>query len=593
MAVSPTPDESYYREIAQSYADAELAILAQIRARLLKGASLDTQAWATARLAELQQLRGEALATLRQVNSGASAQINSTITDAYADGGQSALFDAREYLPERPSAVTSAARRASVQAVAREVAEGTATAQSGVLRQVEDQYRAVVRSVVATVASGGMDRRAATGKALQDALGAGLKTGPDGRMSLESYVAMATRTGVAKAMIQGHLDTMAANGLDLVYIHPGPRPCDRCDGWGNQILWRTSGPAGTVTMESVTTGEPVQVQVAGSLDQARTDGWGHPNCRCSVGAYLPGATDLPKEREPWDQEGYEAQQRQREIERTIRDWKRKAALATTPEEYDRAQAKVAQWQGAMRDWMESHPALKRQYSREGGGGYRRTSTPTASPSEPTNGYTPASGVKRSRTDTLKATDWASIVAKDNKPGLWTSDRHDADGMLAEIWRQRGFDAKPQVVSKAEFDTTVANAQPDRVIYRALSGEPDEVNGWFDQLMYGDEPYAGLGYAGNGTYFATEQWWSDTFGHTRIRSALHPDARGIGEKELEFVRQEASKWAMSTGNMDAMGVVTDLGRLASVLGYDYIQGATHPEVVVLNRSALIIEDPRIK
>lgn len=375
MAVTPTPDEAYYWEIALAYRDAELQILEQIRNRLLKGQTLDDQAWATARLAEVQAMRKEATSALRSVNSSMGAQISESLDSAYKDGETAALKDTQRYLPERPSAITAQSRRAAVAAIAREVAGGVAEAQSGVLRQAVDQYQEVVRKVVMSTAAGAVDRRTATSQALEAAYGAGLKTGPGGRMSLESYIEMATRTGVAKSMVQGHLDSLSANGIDLVYVHPGPRPCDLCDDWGNAVLWRTSGPAGSIRVESIVDDSTVEVYVMGGLDDARTAGWGHPNCRCSVGAYIPGATELPQDRDPWDQEGYEAQQRQRGIERHIRDWKRKSALATDPESLAKANLKVEQWQAAQRAHMESYPFLKRQYGREGGGAYR-TNRPT-------------------------------------------------------------------------------------------------------------------------------------------------------------------------------------------------------------------------
>lgn len=366
MPVSPTPDEAYYWEIAQAYQQAELQILTLIRERLDRGQSLSDIDWATSRLAEVQVLRKEATQALAAVNRSAASKINGAFGNAYKDGGVAALRDAAAYLPGKPSAVSSATRQATVRALADRTREGLAGVMPNLLRKMEDDYREVVRLSVASSQAGGVDRRKATTAALQSLLGKGLKTGPDGRMNLPDYVQMAVRTGTANAAIQGHLDTMAANDLDLVVIYPGPRHCDRCDEWANVPLWRGSGSAGTVAVESVVSDRPVKVNVKGSLDQAKAAGWGHPNCRCSVGAYLPGATEstLPKPRPAWDQDGYEAQQRQREIERKIREWKTREALASDPAAKADAARKVSQWQAAQRAHLNAHPALKRQYQRE-------------------------------------------------------------------------------------------------------------------------------------------------------------------------------------------------------------------------------------
>ncbi|WKW85400.1 hypothetical protein SEA_MILANI_6 [Microbacterium phage Milani] len=396
MPVSPTPDEAYYWEVAQAYQRAELEILSQIRDRLDRGQTLSDVDWATSRLAEVQQMRQSATRTLAGVNRSMASRINGAFGNAYKDGGVAALKDASRYLPEKPSAVSSEVRQATVRALADRTREGLAGVMPNLLRKMEDDYREVVRSVVASGQAGGADRRRATTKALQAAYGKGLKTGPDGRMNLPDYVQMAVRTGTANAAIQGHLDTLSANGLDLVYIQPGPRHCDRCDQWANVPLWRASGSAGQVTVESVVSDRPVRVDVKGSLDQAKAAGWGHPNCRCAVGAYLPGVTEktLPRPRPAWDQDGYENQQKQREIERHIREWKTREALSADPAERARAAAKVAQWQEIQRAHVKAHPELKRQYRRE------QPSTvqpPNASPKPPKAPRSPSDAPAGTRT----------------------------------------------------------------------------------------------------------------------------------------------------------------------------------------------------
>src|SRR5690606_14575813 len=102
---------------------------------------------------------------------------------------------------------------------------------------------------------------------------------------------------------------------DLVVVHPGPRACDICDTWARSVLTIQPGPSGEVTVAAVDGSGDVTIEVDGSLDDARDDGWGHPNCRCAVAAYLPGVTDSTIiQRPPWDAEGYAAQQKQRTLE---------------------------------------------------------------------------------------------------------------------------------------------------------------------------------------------------------------------------------------------------------------------------------------
>lgn len=379
MPVSPTPPDEYFLEVARAYQGAELDVLALIRRRLLLGAELDDLDWATARLAEVQALRRQAVAVLARVNAAQARAISASLAAAYDAGSVAALKDAAEYLPARPSAVSSATRKAAVRAVAGAITGSLAERLPRMLRQMEDDYARVVNDTVARVQAGGVDRRTATGQALQQAYAKGLQMGPNGKMNLPDYITMATRTGVANVSIQGHVDTLAENGLDLVYIQPGPRHCEICDEWANKPLWRGQGPTGPVEVEDALTGKPRTVRVYGTLTQAKSAGWGHPNCRCNVGVYLPGATRLPMPRPKWDEDGYQAQQEQRAIERKIREWKTRAVLATTPQESARTRAKVKEWQAAQRAHLASHPALKRQPAREsinGTLGPGRPQTPT-------------------------------------------------------------------------------------------------------------------------------------------------------------------------------------------------------------------------
>lgn len=379
MPVSPTPPDAYFIEVARAYQQAELEILALIRRRLSLGAGLSDLDWATARLSEVQVLRRQAVAVLAKVNAVQARAITRSLGLAYDSGGASALKDASGHTPARPSAVSSATRTASVRALAGAITGGLGERLPRMLRQMEDDYARVVNDAVLKVQAGGVDRRTATGQALQAAYGKGLSMGPGGKVNLPDYITMATRTGVANSSIQGHLDTLAANNLDLVYIHPGPRHCELCDQWANKPLWRGTGPVGNVEVEDVQTGKTTTVYVYGTLEQAKAAGWGHPNCRCNVGVYLPGATRLPTPRPKWDEDGYEAQQAQRAIERKIREWKTRSALSTTDQETARANAKVKEWQAAQRAHLGSNPALKRQPAREsvnGTLGPGRPQTPT-------------------------------------------------------------------------------------------------------------------------------------------------------------------------------------------------------------------------
>src|SRR5690606_31796675 len=104
------------------------------------------------------------------------------------------------------------------------------------------------------------------------------------------------------------------------------------------------------------------------LSVAIKQGLGHANCRHDWVRYLEGVDIIPEEelkrKMPKDTKLYEAEQELRYIERNIRQWKTREAMAFTPQERDKAAAKVREWQARARKLVKSTEGLHRQYWRE-------------------------------------------------------------------------------------------------------------------------------------------------------------------------------------------------------------------------------------
>lgn len=380
--ISPSIGQDYAEPIAAVYRDAELRILQRIAYSLQQG--LDAPGWEQLQLARLQGVRAEVAALLAQVNPEAAALLQSSLDAAYAQGELSAFSDTAGTID--PISAPTLQRQAAVAALASDTARAVGSAQPEILRGIDDVYRQVVADASASVLAGGETRRDATQRALTSLFGKGIHSiqTRGGKLGLPNYVTMAVRTATARAALQGHTDTMTAMGLDLVIIHPGPRACSICDKWARLILTRAKS-VGRFDVESVIDGPPVSVLVSATLDAARAAGWGHPNCRCGLKAYLPGITKPAElQRAPWDAEAYALQQQQRGIELQIRSWKQREAVAITPAAQADARAKVTGWQAAMRDHVAAHPDLKRQSKREQingtlGGSSRATNPPRRGP----------------------------------------------------------------------------------------------------------------------------------------------------------------------------------------------------------------------
>ena len=137
------------------------------------------------------------------------------------------------------------------------------------------------------------------------------------RWNLVSYVEMATRTAISNAWDDLQADTMARSGLDLVTVstHSTEGSCRHCLPWLGRTLSLTGATRDVPTLEDATAA-----------------GFRHPNCRCfwtpvGAGVMADVTNPVPLERAA---AVYKASQRQRALERQVRDAGRRATAAITP-----------------------------------------------------------------------------------------------------------------------------------------------------------------------------------------------------------------------------------------------------------------------
>jgi len=101
------------------------------------------------------------------------------------------------------------------------------------------------------------------------------------------------------------------------------------------------------------------------LSEAMDAGLLHPNCRHTLATYFPGVTELPKVPDEAEaRKNYEAEQKQRYMERQVRRWKRREAGSLDEENKAVAKAKVREWQKRIREHLKENPQLRRDYWRE-------------------------------------------------------------------------------------------------------------------------------------------------------------------------------------------------------------------------------------
>ncbi|MFE9645308.1 phage minor capsid protein [Streptomyces sp. NPDC006365] len=373
MPVSPAMAEDLAAAITVLYEDAELAIIERLRKALAEG--IESPLWAEIKLRSIGDLREAVEEITNALQTDANGAVARALAEAYGRGRQAAVAElgaldigrelqARRVLPNAPA----------VDRLAASYANDTRPLYQRITRAVVDTYRNVVARASASTLLGSMTRRQASQRALDQFAARGVSGFRDrsGRnWELAAYAEMAVRSVTARAAVEGHIDALAEIGVGLVIVSDAPLECPLCRPWEGEILTlgTQSGPHTIVAEHAIQSTRlfaptrTVAVHVAGSLVEARGKGLFHPNCRHSLAAYLPGVTKRPP-RHATPGTTYEDTQRQREIERTIRAWKRRQAAAMDEPTRRRAGAYVRKWQKAAREHVAAHPDLRRKPQRE-------------------------------------------------------------------------------------------------------------------------------------------------------------------------------------------------------------------------------------
>lgn len=373
MPVSPAMAEDLAAAISTLYADAELSIIERLRKALAEG--IDSPLWAEIKARSIGDLREAVEEVTTALQQDANGAVALALATAYGRGRQAAVAElgaldigrelqARRILPNAPS----------VDRLAASYAADTRPLYQRITRAVVDAYRNVITRVSSGPLLGTVTRRQASQRALNEFAKRGLNVFTDisGRnWELATYAEMAVRSVTARAAIEGHIDALAEIGVGLVIVSDAPLECPLCRAWEGEILTlgQQSGPQ-TIRLEHAiqpsglfAPTRTVAVHVAGSLVEARAAGLFHPNCRHSLAAYLPGVTTRPPHHAT-PGTTYEDTQRQREIERHIRRWKREQAAAMDEVARKRAGAFIRKWQAAQREHVAAHLDLRRKPARE-------------------------------------------------------------------------------------------------------------------------------------------------------------------------------------------------------------------------------------
>lgn len=336
MAVSPALTEGLAQQVRDLYQNAEYELLGQL-ARAL-AADLDSPRWAELKRHAVGPLRNSIERAATQLQHDAAGATAAALTEAYGRGRDAAIAD----LGHIDARLERAARRVpdgaadATRPLAAAVAENTRPLHRRLRQSVLDAYQRAVHR-----AADSSSRRGVVQQVLNSVAGRGI-TGfldPRGRAwSMASYAEMTVRSVTAQAAVDGGVDVLQGVGAGLVMVSDSQLQCPLCAPWEGEVL-ALDGPPGPRTVRQtdlLERGAEISVHIVGTLLEARAAGLFHPNCSHSLGPYFAGVTTRPLHF-GHPTATYEDTQRQRGLERQLRGWRRREAVALD----DRARAVAA------------------------------------------------------------------------------------------------------------------------------------------------------------------------------------------------------------------------------------------------------------
>ena len=335
--ISQDVNRTLINEIFDLYLRVESEMLQDIKN------SIETSIWQDLKSDELTKLRISLQKTIKKTNIISENKIYTSIVKAYLLGFNSANMD----LGLATVKLKDINIPSSLIRMILELRNNIVNSNQTILRRSLDIYREVIGEVSKNTLVGTSTRLEIAQEALNKFSNSGITSFIDKsnrRWEMSSYVEMATRTATGRASIQGHIDRQLERGKDLVIVSDHVGECELCRPFEGKILSLSGNTLGYMTLED-----------------ARSQGLFHPNCRHTITGYIEGLTKVVKSES--NPKVYKTEKRQREIERNIRRWKRRNDTAMTENEINLSKNKIKEWQNLQRQLLEDTD-IRRKYNRE-------------------------------------------------------------------------------------------------------------------------------------------------------------------------------------------------------------------------------------
>lgn len=353
-------DKSY--DINAIFAELEQALIASykrnfdkhLRDEIKEGFSWPM--WQAKKLADLQAYKKKARQLINKFSNRAIDAATGQIIENYTTGKEVADKVIRGFRKSVPDMSFGQMDRRKMDALLDAVKNDFDDAASAALRLVDDQFRKIVFKSQLAYAAGATTLPKAVDMASKTFLERGISciTYSNGnKVNIASYTEMVVRTSAKRAYLAGQGARNNELGIHLVQITSYGGCSPLCLPWQGKVF------VDDVYSGGIPDGKHQK------LSYAMGNGLFHPNCRHTSQPWFEGISSLPPQLDAAKiAEVYQSEQRQREIERNIRKYKRIEAGSVDTANRAAAKSRVTEWQATMRAHLEQNPFLSRNYTRE-------------------------------------------------------------------------------------------------------------------------------------------------------------------------------------------------------------------------------------
>lgn len=371
-----------FKDIAKIFEEIELRLIASLKRNLMRHKAEEIRedrqwtAWQAIKLQNLQKFRRENRQIMQEYSDKIDADTRQLMTEQFREGEQEAEAVAgAEPAASVPDVHFFGVNTPKMERLMQDVVQVEQTAETAVLRTMDDVYRRTVNRAQLAMAAGETTLTKAIDMAVREFLEKGLNSivYRDGRhVDIADYVRMVLRTTSTRAQLQGKSKRFAELGYDTVLISQYGGCSETCEPWQGRAyiddvftIWNGEINGDSGKSRYCDKWFPL-------LSSAIRGGLFHPNCRHTMSLYIDGVTKIPP---PIPAEQMQRQReleaRQRAMERKIRKLKRLEAGTQDPQAVKEYGRKLKQAQQEMKAFVdENHDVLRRDYEREkyyGGG----------------------------------------------------------------------------------------------------------------------------------------------------------------------------------------------------------------------------------